>query len=88
MNKTRMEATGQAPESAYFTSGNRSENQARPHPETESMLHAISEITATLRYYQAFGDPQDLDESICSLIALEAQLQQFARNTPKPQQKH
>lgn len=72
MYKTRVDAT----EQALF------------HPETGSVLHALGEITATLRYYQAFGDPQDLDEGICSLIALEARLQQFMQKAQKLQQKH
>ena len=62
--------------------------QAFIHPETGSVLHALGEITATLRYFQVFGNPQDLDECICSLITLEAQLQQFVQKTHKPQLKH
>lgn len=49
------------------------------YPDTLSTLEALDHITACLRHYQVFGDRQDLDESIFSLIALEARLHRSTR---------
>lgn len=62
-------------DSYFFPSGRHSSDTDNPPIDARSVLEALDEITACLRHYQAFGDRQELDESIFSLMALEASLQ-------------
>jgi hypothetical protein len=72
MSKYETSSAKYFPETAPFiTEAGSADND---YSWTLSTLEALDHITACLRHYQAFGDRQDLDESIFSLIALEARL--------------
>ena len=47
---------------------------ARAARQLADVQHELGDISAALRYFQAFGDRQELDASIFSLMGLEARL--------------
>ncbi|MFA7495768.1 MAG: hypothetical protein WCY67_05600 [Acidithiobacillus sp.] len=62
------------PEYPPFSARKQPATAAQIATTTDILLEQLSNITANLRHYQAFGDRQDLDESIFSLMVLEARL--------------
>ncbi|WP_414040060.1 hypothetical protein ACJU26_13020 [Acidithiobacillus sp. M4-SHS-6] len=83
MNHSRISRAQRPSEVRSFPAGRNTPHTDGLQLDAHAVLEALDEITACLRHYQAFGDRQELDESIFSLMALEARLQHSVQQQRK-----